>query len=312
LGGRRWYEGVRTDLLVSGGGGAAVRPVRPDRGVLNMADFEALPAGSRRAMQLALEALEQCGLDDSQRRYHLEAEAKTTLRAMLGMASRPEAPMADHDHGRLMANLRDRRADLERQHHPGCSLLKIPSRDCDCSPDESVFTVKKTGTWTHWSTNPAAFELPDGEYQLYTQPPHREPADHLPTSGKMVTVEELSAALGLSGGNLDKAELLQRVSDLAAIGRRVLTALDHGWIEAPDQVADDLRSVLTPPADGRQEPSIATEEVRSCMTCAHILKGALEEPCARCSNGSHWERHASASGSALSRWVGEHRAAGST
>jgi hypothetical protein len=175
-----------------------------------MADFEALPAGSRRAMQLALEALEQCGLDDSQRRYHLEAEAKTTLRAMLGMASRPEAPMADHDHGRLMANLRDRRADL------------------------------------------------------------------------------------------------------AAIGRRVLTALDHGWIEAPDQVADDLRSVLTPPADGRQEPSIATEEVRSCMTCAHILKGALEEPCARCSNGSHWERHASASGSALSRWVGEHRAAGST
>lgn len=162
-----------------------------------MADFETLPAGSRRAMELALEALEaleQCGLDDSRRRRYLEAEAKTTLRAMLRMASRPEAPMADHDHGRLMANLRDRRAGLERQHQPGCALLKIPSRDCDCRPG----------------------------------------------------------------------------------------------------------------------PSITTEEVRSCMTCAHILKGALEEPCFRCSNGSRWKRHASAAGSALSRWFGEHRAAGST
>jgi len=283
-----------------------------------MADFETLPAGSWRAMNLALEALEQCGLDDSQRRRYLEAEAKTTLRAMLRMASRPEAPMADHDHGRLMANLRDRRADLERQHHPGCSLLKIPSRDCDCSPDESVFTVKKTGTWTDWSPNPAAFELPDGEYQLYTQPPHREPADHLPDAGKMVTVEELSAALGWPGGIstplLDKAVLLQRVSDLAAIGRKVLTALDHGRIEAGDQVAADLRSALTPPEDKRQKqkPSITTADERSCMTCAHMLKGMWDDPCIRCRKASHWERHASAAGSALSRWFGEHRAAGST
>jgi hypothetical protein len=210
-----------------------------------MADFETLPAGSWRAMNLALEALEQCGLDDSQRRRYLEAEAKTTLRAMLRMAGRPEAPMADHDHGRLMANLRDRRADLERQHHPRCSLLKIPSRDCDCSPDESVFTVKKTGTWTHWSTNPAAFELPDGEYQLYTQPPHREPADHLPDAGKMVemiTIEELEDALGLPHrwcGVPGKKRILRRVEALRLVGQQLLA--DR---ERREWLMDDLKSAL--------------------------------------------------------------------
>ncbi len=87
---------------------------------------------------------------------------------------------------------------------------------------------------------------------------------------------------------------------------------DFETLPAGSWRAMNLALEATPPADGRQEPSIATEEVRSCMTCAHILKGALEEPCARCSNGSRWKRNASAAGSALSRWFGEHRAAGST
>jgi len=236
-----------------------------------MADFEALPAGSRRAMQLALEALEF--MADEWGFAH--------------KANRPERWQA----------IEALRAALAQQE--GVAQNLNSRRDAALLLEERRQETSQ--------------ELAAGR-----EPTGREPADHFPTGGKMVTVEELCAALGWPGGIstplLDKAVLLQRVSDLAAIGRKVLTALDHGRIEAGDQVAADLRSALTPPEDKRQnqEPSITTADERSCMTCAHMLKGMWDDPCIRCRKASHWERHASAAGSALSRWFGEHRAAGST
>jgi hypothetical protein len=59
-----------------------------------------------------------------------------------------------------------------------------------------------------------------------------------------------------------------------------------------------------------QETSITTAEVRSCLTCAHILKGMLDAPCVSCMEASHWQQPASVTGAVL-RWFGMHRTAGS-
>lgn len=68
-------------------------------------------------------------------------------------------------------------------------------------------------------------------------------------------------------------------------------------------------SVLTSPADERQnqEPSITAKDERSCLTCAHMLKSMLEEPCVNCMGFSQWKQSASVTGAVL-RWFGWHRA----
>jgi hypothetical protein len=193
-----------------------------------MDDFETLPAGSWRAMNLALEAL----------------EFMADQWGFTNRANRPERWQA-------IEALRAALAKPEEQHQPGCALLKIPSRDCDCSPEQEPVAH----LWQHSETGRTRVVMPDqvvtadGDWRvvgpLHLHPPRREPADHIPDAEKMVemiTIEELEDALGLPHrwfGVTGKRRILRRVEALRLAGRQLLAEQ-----ERREALMDDLKSAL--------------------------------------------------------------------
>jgi hypothetical protein len=68
----------------------------------------------REAAQQALEALEQCGLDDTHRSYEFEHVARIALRAALAQEEQAEPVDPSHNLEEAAAELRRLHADAER------------------------------------------------------------------------------------------------------------------------------------------------------------------------------------------------------
>ena len=103
--------------------------------------------GLKQAAQQALEALEQCGLDDTHRSYEFEHAARVALRAAL--AQQEQEPVA-WAHTLLDDNvIHHRPADLDRHPERWTPLYTAPPRCPNCASlmEQNTELDKKLAEW---------------------------------------------------------------------------------------------------------------------------------------------------------------------